>query len=77
MLAQTTLPIIEAKVAKLRAVAHGTKQQQEDERPIQTRLTRLPLPEEDAADLVAFLLDVARKQRAAREKQTDSTDDAA
>jgi hypothetical protein len=36
---------------------------------IQTRLTRLPLSEADAADLVAFLLKVARKQRAAREKE--------
>jgi hypothetical protein len=52
------------------------KQQQEDEKPVQTRLTRLPLSEEDAADLVAFLLKVARKQRAAREKDT-STGDAA
>jgi hypothetical protein len=53
------------------------KQQAENEGPIQTRLTRLPLPVEDAADLVAFLLRVARKQRAAREKETDNTDTAA
>jgi hypothetical protein len=32
---------------------------------------------EDAADLVAFLLKVARKQRAAREKESDSSHDAA
>ena len=48
-----------------------------EEGPIKTRLTRLPLSEEEAADLVAFLLRVARKQRAAREKETESTDDAA
>lgn len=52
------------------------KQQAENEGPIQTRLTRLPMPVEDAADLVAFLLRVARKQRAAREKDNQSTDDA-
>jgi hypothetical protein len=52
------------------------QQQAEDKGPITTRLTRLPLPEEDAADLVAFLLRVARKQRAAREKDNQSTDDA-
>jgi hypothetical protein len=55
----------------------GRKQQAEDEGPIQTRLTRLPLSEESAADLVAFLLRVARKQRARREKENQSTDDTA
>jgi hypothetical protein len=54
------------------------KQQQEDEKPVKTRLTRLPLSEADAADLVAYLLKIARKRRAAREKVEDaSTDDAA
>jgi hypothetical protein len=49
----------------------------EDEGPIKARLTRLPLSEEDAADLVTFLLGVARKQRAARETENHTTGDAA
>jgi hypothetical protein len=53
------------------------KQQDDDAKPIQTRLTRLVLPEQDAADLVAFLLRVARKQRAARDQETDHSDTAA
>jgi hypothetical protein len=53
------------------------KQREENARPVETRLTRLPLSREDAADLVSFLLGVARKQRAAREKESDRTHDAA
>jgi hypothetical protein len=50
----------------------------ESEPPITTRLKRLPLAEEDAVELVDFLLDVARKQRAAHEQTEEhSTDDAA
>ncbi len=52
-------------MAKSKRVA--PKQHQDDERPIQTRLTRLPLSEEAAADLVAFLLRIAEEKRTARE----------
>ena len=53
------------------------KRQDENAGPIKTRLTRLPLPLEDAADLVALVFRIAEEERAAREKQAESTHDAA
>ena len=53
----------------------AAKQQDENARPIQTRLTRLPLPEEDAADLVALVFQIAEEER--REEENQSTHDAA
>ncbi len=53
------------------------KQRDENAEPIKTRLTRLPLSEEEAADLVALVFRIADEERAEREKETDSTHDAA